>query len=210
MSTEPTLKRKRRRPAVVCTECRRRKIACDKKTPCSHCTQYNAICTYYTPELSASTENRSVDENHSEVNSSSVMGLDPAPSQQWPSEALFNNAAAQSAHVNSNGAPSQASVNGASSRRPPPHVSMEDLTRAMVPTFPTDYPSPSITLETNRSNQAEESVESKKPSDFIMPSNTTLNGRLEKTRLIGQSHFLNSVLPVILSFSFLPRPLYLL
>ncbi|KAE8383481.1 hypothetical protein BDV26DRAFT_287667 [Aspergillus bertholletiae] len=39
--------RKRRRQAVVCTECRRRKIACDRNTPCAQCIQSNSPCTYY-------------------------------------------------------------------------------------------------------------------------------------------------------------------
>ncbi|EEP81633.1 predicted protein [Uncinocarpus reesii 1704] len=39
--------RKRRRQAVVCTECRRRKIACNRSIPCAQCIQSNSICTYY-------------------------------------------------------------------------------------------------------------------------------------------------------------------
>ncbi|EFX04036.1 c6 zinc finger domain containing protein [Grosmannia clavigera kw1407] len=40
--------RKRRRPAVVCAECRRRKIACDRKTPCGQCALHNVECVYVT------------------------------------------------------------------------------------------------------------------------------------------------------------------
>ena len=39
--------RKRRRPALSCVECRRRKIKCDRNDPCSQCTQAKvASCTY--------------------------------------------------------------------------------------------------------------------------------------------------------------------
>lgn len=38
--------RKRRRPPVVCTECRRRKAACDRKNPCAQCIQYGLTCVY--------------------------------------------------------------------------------------------------------------------------------------------------------------------
>src|SRR4051812_43948234 len=31
--------RKRRRPAVSCTQCRRRKIKCDRSIPCNNCTK---------------------------------------------------------------------------------------------------------------------------------------------------------------------------
>ncbi|CAK7266642.1 hypothetical protein SEPCBS57363_002193 [Sporothrix epigloea] len=40
--------RKRRRPAVVCAECRRRKIACDRKSPCGQCAVHNVDCVYVT------------------------------------------------------------------------------------------------------------------------------------------------------------------
>ncbi len=40
--------RKRRRPALACEECRRRKIKCDRKTPCDHCSKFKSLtCTYY-------------------------------------------------------------------------------------------------------------------------------------------------------------------
>lgn len=38
--------RKRRRPPVVCSECRRRKSACDRRTPCAQCTQHGLVCVY--------------------------------------------------------------------------------------------------------------------------------------------------------------------
>ncbi|KAB8345906.1 hypothetical protein FH972_022961 [Carpinus fangiana] len=45
----PAPTRKRRRPAVVCTECRRRKIACDRNAPCGQCVLVNSTCTYSSP-----------------------------------------------------------------------------------------------------------------------------------------------------------------
>jgi len=38
--------RARRRPVVSCEECRRRKIKCDRTHPCKHCRQLNAPCNY--------------------------------------------------------------------------------------------------------------------------------------------------------------------
>jgi hypothetical protein len=39
--------RRRRRPALSCSECRRRKIKCDRKLPCNHCTQTPSVaCSY--------------------------------------------------------------------------------------------------------------------------------------------------------------------
>lgn len=38
--------RRRRRPALSCLECRRRKIKCDRSDPCAHCVSNKATCTY--------------------------------------------------------------------------------------------------------------------------------------------------------------------
>lgn len=38
--------RQRRRPALSCLECRRRKIKCDRTDPCAHCVSIRAQCTY--------------------------------------------------------------------------------------------------------------------------------------------------------------------
>lgn len=41
--------RKRRRPAVACTECRRRKVKCDRDFPCGPCIQTSLSCVYSSP-----------------------------------------------------------------------------------------------------------------------------------------------------------------
>ena len=39
--------RKRRRPALACEQCRRRKVKCDRSSPCDQCTKTKSdICTY--------------------------------------------------------------------------------------------------------------------------------------------------------------------
>jgi Fungal Zn(2)-Cys(6) binuclear cluster domain len=45
LTVEPP--RRRRRPALSCVPCRRRKIKCDRTIPCNHCMQSkNAVCSY--------------------------------------------------------------------------------------------------------------------------------------------------------------------
>jgi hypothetical protein len=58
MMSEATVPpRKRHRPALSCVECRRRKIKCDRRMPCSHCMQLKStICTY--PETHSDVANR--------------------------------------------------------------------------------------------------------------------------------------------------------
>ncbi|KAF2268926.1 hypothetical protein CC78DRAFT_454231 [Lojkania enalia] len=43
METQP---RKRRRPALSCIECRRRKVKCDRTDPCTHCVVSKVECNY--------------------------------------------------------------------------------------------------------------------------------------------------------------------
>lgn len=43
--------RKRRRPAVACTECRRRKVKCDRASPCGPCVLSSLICVYNSSSL---------------------------------------------------------------------------------------------------------------------------------------------------------------
>ncbi|KIY00194.1 uncharacterized protein Z520_03879 [Fonsecaea multimorphosa CBS 102226] len=48
--TKPTVPmQKRRRVTRACDECRRKKIKCDGKQPCTHCTVYSYECTYDQP-----------------------------------------------------------------------------------------------------------------------------------------------------------------
>lgn len=47
MVRQPQTTKKRRRPAVSCTECRRRKVKCDRNSPCAQCTVHGLTsCTY--------------------------------------------------------------------------------------------------------------------------------------------------------------------
>ncbi|KAK4142109.1 uncharacterized protein C8A04DRAFT_13477 [Dichotomopilus funicola] len=42
----PPMTRRRRRPALSCRECRRRKIRCDHNSPCTHCVRNQSECVY--------------------------------------------------------------------------------------------------------------------------------------------------------------------
>ncbi|KAM0246009.1 hypothetical protein ACHAP5_004980 [Fusarium lateritium] len=52
--------RRRRRPALSCHECRRRKVKCDQKIPCSPCIRHKVECTYEPHHGSASVPVRSL------------------------------------------------------------------------------------------------------------------------------------------------------
>lgn len=51
--------RKRRRPALACASCRRRKVKCDRNSPCGQCTQRNSnLCTYIEDDRTPITEKK--------------------------------------------------------------------------------------------------------------------------------------------------------
>lgn len=60
---QPAPKRRRRRPALSCEQCRRRKMKCDRGDPCLQCAQArNRQCTYSLQLVAADT---SIDSLHS-------------------------------------------------------------------------------------------------------------------------------------------------
>lgn len=48
-SSHASVQKKRRRPALSCEQCRRRKIKCDRNNPCSQCLQSKTISCSYSP-----------------------------------------------------------------------------------------------------------------------------------------------------------------
>lgn len=83
---------KRRRQTVVCTSCRRRKIACDRNAPCAQCIQANLECTYHRGYHDARNDfpTDRHDSAHSKVRSSSSASSMQATSQGYAPESLAN------------------------------------------------------------------------------------------------------------------------
>lgn len=53
--------KKRRRPALACEQCRRRKVRCDRNIPCSHCIKSNITdCSYVPTHIPASKNKKSI------------------------------------------------------------------------------------------------------------------------------------------------------
>ena len=71
--------RRRRRPALSCLECRRRKIKCDRNDPCAHCVAAKTKCAFrvYRDEPLAQTQGQRAQD--------SPGGSSPAPSPSVPS-----------------------------------------------------------------------------------------------------------------------------
>ncbi|KAK2042912.1 hypothetical protein LZ31DRAFT_525437 [Colletotrichum somersetense] len=62
---------KRRRPAVACRECRRRKIACDLGNPCGHCKKSPQRCIYNNTGPKDSSSSRSGNNSNTNTNTTS-------------------------------------------------------------------------------------------------------------------------------------------
>lgn len=67
-------RRKRRRPALSCNECRRRKVKCDQKVPCTPCARSKTAVCVYDPDATPSARLfSSVSTNHNTVNTSKLL-----------------------------------------------------------------------------------------------------------------------------------------
>ncbi|TKW55877.1 hypothetical protein CTA1_11716 [Colletotrichum tanaceti] len=86
--------RKRRRQAVVCTSCRRRKIACDRKAPCAQCVLAHLKCTYYQNyaciDSQIDSHNSASSQPYSSSSASTTQDTHQYYSPGPPSEALAN------------------------------------------------------------------------------------------------------------------------
>ncbi|KAF2681793.1 hypothetical protein K458DRAFT_391743 [Lentithecium fluviatile CBS 122367] len=70
--------RRRRRPAVSCTLCRRRKIRCNREVPCSNCIRSKAEACVYENEPTAQSQHRGSIVDHDAASSTSAVSTTPA------------------------------------------------------------------------------------------------------------------------------------
>lgn len=71
--------RRRRRPALSCLECRRRKIKCDRTDPCNHCRANKSICQFVLNRPSAVAEKQRRPREGSGTDLPAMSGQSPAP-----------------------------------------------------------------------------------------------------------------------------------
>lgn len=161
VTTLPTPK-KRRRPALSCEQCRRRKVRCDRGTPCATCVQTGAATCSYAPLPGARRTARSVLLTPPE--SSEGGGLDGSypfiGKGEWKAEVM----------------------QGGRNRGEKEGLNVESLVE--------------------RIRQLEWQVETgKRPPGpaRVEGEEAPLKGILEKTRFLGQSHWVNAICLVCLS-----------
>lgn len=190
--------RKRRRPAVVCNECRRRKIACDRKTPCGQCVQYNSICTYYTPESSSRPRTQSTTATNPYTTSSPSINLETFRPTEVLALGLFDDSIAPPPPIDDNASSAGVEVNAQRTGPLTVHATALQNQRAAAAAAtasPVQNPTCTRTPESKELSKAEQSVET------VRSSRSPLKGRFSKSRLFGQSHWMNSCIQVRLSWS---------
>ncbi|KAF6825589.1 hypothetical protein CPLU01_10167 [Colletotrichum plurivorum] len=77
--------RRRRRPALSCLECRRRKIKCDRNEPCAHCVATRNRCTYRLFEGTLAPRNRESPGSRSPRRDRASESLSTQPTSTSPS-----------------------------------------------------------------------------------------------------------------------------
>ena len=195
-NTLPSGSRKRRRPAVVCNECRRRKIACDRKSPCSQCIQYNSTCMYHSPNSlpRGVTQPSLVTANTYTLPTPSIT-LDTFPSPQAPPSAPLPDALLPPPSTVNNASGVVALVRTQSANLPVVHATATLQTSPIVASDTAPQEQNPTSMKTPASTQSQASSS---PTPLSC-TQTPLNGRFIKSRLFGRSHWMNSCIQVRIS-----------
>ena len=170
--------KKRRRPALSCEQCRRRKVRCDRGSPCSTCVQSgNKTCSYAAPPRPRA--------SHPRV----IRPTPPTSSIESPEEPSVTSggsggvAAVQTTTPDSTGNTSIDWVFGRTLLHPPEVTAKTDT-------------ADNAELESlaQRIRQLEWQVENGKPPPGpTQGKKRPMRGMLEKTRFFGPSHWSNAV-----------------
>ncbi|PSN65239.1 hypothetical protein BS50DRAFT_53841 [Corynespora cassiicola Philippines] len=190
MAAETT--RRRRRPAVSCSLCRRRKVRCNREQPCNNCLRSkNVSCVYEdNPPLRSR-------QHHPQIS---------RPNNDGPKS--DSSAAAEASAMNAfhfrTGASTTISSPSLSDPQPPSNIQAslhmrikhleEQLSRQNIAESQNDYPTPSTSVETMTLG-----VEPNGQFDFLHESDKSglqtsiVRNVSHKTRFFGQSHWITSI-----------------
>lgn len=197
-SGQPPTK-KRRRPALSCEQCRKRKIKCDRNYPCNHCIQSkSATCTY-------SADNAAVFASNPTVNSiNNSQTTYPSRPKKTPSSISSH----LSTDTTSPGTTARGTNSVKSSLYTPTDTDDEGLSRQALLDRIRSLEN-KLAIPSEQSKQSEQSEENEfmevnsldlfcKPfenQDLAAPDTfegKSLRGTVSKTRFFGQSHWMYS------------------
>lgn len=174
MEREP---KRRRRPALSCVQCRRRKIKCDRSDPCKHCLAAKHCCTYDTYGA------RSIGEQRRERRGLQSQGSQPqtvTPDSVFPTlrsaEVAGSTSASQAGTEHDGGGP-----DGLNDARPSRSGRRDD-----------PYLRELIERVENLERSSTRPADQDRPSDHVLDVNSGLQRShiiLNKTRLLSSSHW---------------------
>ncbi|KAI6777768.1 Transcriptional activator protein acu-15 [Emericellopsis cladophorae] len=178
LPTVPPTHKKRRRPPLACEQCRRRKVRCDRKSPCNHCVRSQIKDCSYAPAHTPSSWKKKAENQSQSQQLQKEIDRKPAPILPAPSK---DTETANSA------ASDLLSIAGGSSTAPSSSDSSRDVDRLV-----------------ERIQYLEEKLAgfglSKSPEEAVTgdPSSTgTLlqqGGTISKTRYFGRSHWMKGAM----------------
>ncbi len=190
--------RKRRRPALSCEQCRRRKIKCDRTYPCGQCLQSKAaVCTYSPGSVPKSGHvdggavQRPIQTNQVSTGNSTTGEWGANDGVAIPNRPRVPPSTASGANPSSNGTSPKAvtSSDGSQTTWPSPHENHEKglgnnkellsriLEKLNEPSSRQD--GPSCTVE-------------RQEFQFSLDQKDMTRGTVSKTRFFGQSHWMYS------------------
>ncbi|SPO01477.1 uncharacterized protein DNG_04150 [Cephalotrichum gorgonifer] len=170
--------KKRRRPALSCEQCRRRKVRCDRGTPCTTCVQSGVRgCSYVAPPRPVRAPNP-----YPQV------AIRPTPPGSSTSASPDASSASASASASTGGHPATSSTDPGEWTLGRTLMDKRAETRG-------DGGAVDVQSLLDRIRQLEWEVRSAKgpASGDVPPRASPLKGIVEKTRYFGQSHWINAV-----------------
>lgn len=173
--------RKRRRPALACEECRKRKIKCDRNNPCVHCKASKALVCSYRSNYSSTAPQ--------------VQGTAPVTVSGHVIPGQDGNWTGSVSHI----LPTPGSSPGTAAHSEVPRQRTHSTSTLSVPSgSAADYTIRS--LQSQVQNLEQQLSEARKAA-HVNPSNEashqktdkSIRGVLSKTRLFGPSHWMSVV-----------------
>lgn len=167
--------RKRRRPALSCEQCRRRKIKCDRTYPCSQCLQSKTASCSYSPDTIRRLRH---------VNETSTV---PAPSSLDLPNRARETAGDPSTQTSSTGVSPNAILNSDATLS-------SSWTSPSVPTIDDEKSNPKTLLHGIK-ELVNTDVQTHFPTSESFLRDSTgngLRGTISKTRFFGPSHWMHS------------------
>ncbi|TGO82217.1 hypothetical protein BPOR_0887g00030 [Botrytis porri] len=189
--TPPTQPRKRRRPALSCIQCRRRKIKCDRNMPCGQCISSKTSACQYSSDLAPQSKRSRVNGNGQYPVTPSTVGHSPgstthaSPNSNGGTDNVTNGILPNSTSF---WAETTSIVDGSLPLRGQtlvPHQNPSDPTvQALLDRV---HKLEQIISETDAMNDGPNLLSDK----YVR--GPSLRGSLSKTRFFGQSHWMNSI-----------------